>query len=100
MHSNKYSDDRFIFFFDSNKNYSFKRIQELAGISLCLFLIVYCAINFLYYFDYSNLSFIFYCLIFAFLTADFLSGLVHWAADSYGSVESFLIGRVSFFDCY
>lgn len=28
------------------------------------------------------------------LTADLLSGIVHWAADSYGSVEMFLIGKV------
>ena len=28
------------------------------------------------------------------LTADLISGIVHWAADSYGSVEMFLIGKV------
>lgn len=27
------------------------------------------------------------------LTADFLSGMVHWAADSYGSVDMYLIGK-------
>ena len=29
------------------------------------------------------------------LTADLISGIVHWAADSYGSVEMFLIGKVN-----
>jgi len=27
------------------------------------------------------------------LTADLISGIVHWSADSYGSVEMFLIGK-------
>lgn len=30
------------------------------------------------------------------LTADLISGIVHWSADSYGSVEMFLIGKVNF----
>lgn len=27
------------------------------------------------------------------MTADLLSGIVHWAADSYGSVDMYLIGK-------
>ncbi len=37
---------------------------------------------------------IFFKLVVGILTADLISGIVHWAADSYGSVEMFLIGKV------
>ncbi len=32
--------------------------------------------------------------VFGIITADFLSGLVHWASDSYGSVKMPVFGKV------
>lgn len=36
---------------------------------------------------------IIFAAVIGILTADLISGIVHWAADSYGSVEMFLIGK-------
>ena len=36
-----------------------------------------------------------FCAVLGMLVADFFSGLVHWGADSYGSVTLPLVGKVS-----
>lgn len=44
-----------------------------------------------------KLSSIVAAAFFGILTADFCSGFVHWAADTWGSVELPIIGKVSIF---
>lgn len=49
------------------------------------------------HFRYEKLSVIIIGAILGIVTADFGSGLVHWAADSWGSIELPIIGKVSFY---
>jgi len=66
-----------------------KRLQEVVCFTATSILIV---VNFVFlylHFRIENWFVIFVAAILGILTADFGSGLVHWAADSYGSVETF-----------
>lgn len=70
-----------------------KRIQETICLSLSVILIIF---NFFYlvkYFRSSDVYYIFAAAFLGVLTADFFSGLVHWLADSYGSVNLFMVGK-------
>lgn len=69
-----------------------KRIQEIVGLATCLTIM---AIDFCYlakYFDSSNSIYILVSALAGICSADFASGVVHWAADTWGTVESPIIG--------
>ena len=47
------------------------------------------------HFNYQHCPTILLAAIAGIFTADFASGLVHWAADTWGSVELPILGKVS-----
>ncbi|XP_076304729.1 plasmanylethanolamine desaturase 1-like [Tachypleus tridentatus] len=71
----------------------FEKTQEIISVVSCVLLII---INFsylLYYFQPSKWSYVLIAALSGIITADFLSGLVHWAADTWGSVQLPVIGK-------
>lgn len=70
-----------------------KRIQEIITILIFIPLFIYNLYNIIIYFDASKWIVVLAAAVIGILTADFFSGLVHWASDSYGSVDMFLIGK-------
>jgi hypothetical protein len=70
-----------------------KRVQETICLSLSLILIAVNGFFLIKYFHTSDVYYIFAAALAGVITADFFSGLVHWLADSYGSVDLFMVGK-------
>ncbi|XP_076270112.1 plasmanylethanolamine desaturase Kua isoform X1 [Rhynchophorus ferrugineus] len=70
-----------------------KRIQECICVAICLTLMVVNLVFILFHIKMERLSIILAAAFFGIVTADFCSGFVHWAADSWGSVELPIIGK-------
>ncbi|CAO1316711.1 unnamed protein product [Diamesa serratosioi] len=70
-----------------------KRTQEIICVCTCLSLMI---INFyliIKHFRMDRISTVIFSAVCGILTADFGSGMVHWAADSWGSIELPILGK-------
>jgi len=69
-----------------------KRAQETIGLILCVSLMVADLYFLVKYFNSANAIFIVLSAIAGICSADMVSGLVHWAADTWGTVEFPVLG--------
>lgn len=74
-----------------------KRTQECICVGICITLIAVNSVLVLIRLRLENLSSIAIAALCGIITADFGSGLVHWAADTWGSVELPILGKVRHF---
>ncbi|XP_052867704.1 plasmanylethanolamine desaturase [Anopheles cruzii] len=70
-----------------------KRTQELVCVYICITLMVLNLALILRHFRFERISNVVVAAIFGILTADFGSGLVHWGADTWGSVDLPIVGK-------
>ncbi|XP_053200347.1 plasmanylethanolamine desaturase-like [Panonychus citri] len=70
-----------------------KRLQEKISITICSILITLNAYYLWLNFDSVKWFTVFLAAISGIIAADFISGLVHWSADTWGSVELPLVGK-------
>ena len=47
------------------------------------------------HFNYQRVTTVLFAALAGIITADFVSGLVHWGADTWGSIELPIVGTVS-----
>ncbi|XP_055598271.1 plasmanylethanolamine desaturase [Uranotaenia lowii] len=72
---------------------SSKRTQEIICVYICITLMIMNLFLIVKHFCLERISQVVVAAVFGILTADFGSGLVHWGADTWGSVELPIIGK-------
>lgn len=78
-----------------------KRIQEMICVYGCISLMILNLFLIIRFFRVERMGIVIAAALCGIITADFGSGLVHWAADTWGSVELPIVGKVSLIiHCY
>lgn len=72
-----------------------KRIQEMICVYGCISLMILNLFLIIRFFRVERMGIVIAAALCGIITADFGSGLVHWAADTWGSVELPIVGKVS-----
>ncbi|XP_078508155.1 plasmanylethanolamine desaturase 1 [Lissotriton helveticus] len=70
-----------------------KRLQEWISVISCFFLLSFNFCNLLLHSSLEHTAMIIVGILAGIFTADFMSGLVHWGADTWGSVELPIVGK-------
>jgi len=70
-----------------------KRIQECISVSICVTLMAVNICLIFYHIHIKNIPTIAMAAVLGIISADFASGLVHWLADTWGSIDLPIIGK-------
>uniref|UniRef100_A0A1B6JK45 Lipid desaturase domain-containing protein n=1 Tax=Homalodisca liturata TaxID=320908 RepID=A0A1B6JK45_9HEMI len=70
-----------------------KRIQECISVSICVTLIAVNTCLIFYHIHLKNIPTILLAALCGIVSADFASGMVHWLADTWGSIDLPIIGK-------